>query len=139
MQEKTVDYFKQNSFDYISKIININDSIKNINVLYGEKKKGIATVKIAVYFLRDIISAEQLEMIAGYISEKENGNLCLALCDSNLNFAKQYGTYLADNSIIHFAYIDKEQHSVAFDFDFHYHQSKYIIELVRFIEKSLAS
>lgn len=139
MQDKIIDYFKQNDFDYISENIIINDSMKNIKVLYGKKKKGIETIKIAVYFIYDINSIEQLETVANYISEKGNDNLCLVLCDSDLNLGNKYSTYLIGKNIIHFAYINKAQASIAFDFDFHYYQSKYIKELIRFIETSLVS
>lgn len=137
-KEKIVEaFFKQNDFDYISKTININYSIKDIKALYGKKKKLILTVNIAVYFLPDIASIDQLETAAKFMAEKEKDSLCLAICSSDLYLDEEHCTYMSGENIIHFAYVNEEHNSVMFDFDIHYLQSKYIKELVRFMETAL--
>lgn len=133
MQDEIVKlFFKQNDLGIISSSINISDSIKNVKVLYGEKK----SLKIAVYII-SFFSFDQLEAVAHYIGEKEDGSLCLVLCNFDLNLSteliKEHSIYITNQNLIHFAYISKKTHSVTFDFDFYYYQSKYIKELVRFI------
>lgn len=134
MQDEIVKLFlKQNDLDIISKSINIDDSIKNVKVLYGKRQKS--SLKIAVYIV-SIFSFDQLQAVADYIGKKADGSLCLVLCNTDLNL-KEYSLYIINQNLIHIAYISKKTHSVVFDFDFYYHQSKYIKELVKFIKNHL--
>ncbi len=135
MENNIIGYLTNKKFDCNVETISVS---VNLNGKVIKAKKGkIFTVNLFVYML-EINDDSQIDQVIKYIeSNSKSEDLNLAICTTQLQFNDDRCIYIGDNfsSTIHFIYLNTETNAKTYITDFHYHNSKYINEIIKEIVK----